>query len=131
MLSRYCLWPIIAAAALAVLGGCSPTVRWPNLYHPGTAQQQRAEALVHDPYPLDDAGPEIVGGRPVGYQRPVLEVERARMFFSNLPGAGRVPTQLAPLPPAQPVPSPYVSPPSAPAVPYPYGPPPSSQPARR
>jgi hypothetical protein len=65
---------------LAWLVGCnSPYMRWPQLYSPGPAPYQRAEAVVHDPYPLDDVAPPIVGGRPLGYLKPVPEVERARM----------------------------------------------------
>jgi 2-oxoglutarate dehydrogenase E2 component (dihydrolipoamide succinyltransferase) len=40
---------------------------------------QRAEAIYHDPYPLNDVGPEIVGGRPLAYQQPLNEVERSRL----------------------------------------------------
>ena len=71
----------MGALAVAAACGCnSPYMRWPDLYHPGTAQQQRAEAVVHDPYPLDDVGPPVVGGRPLGYLNPVPEVERSRMY---------------------------------------------------
>lgn len=60
--------------------GCGPTFRTPNLFHPGPAGPQRTEAIYHDPYPLDDVAPEIVGGRPREYQRPVPEVVRGRLL---------------------------------------------------
>lgn len=66
-----------------LLGGlgcnCS-TWRMPNLFHPGSTGPQRYDAVFHDPYPLDDVGPEVVGGRPREYQRPVPEVTRGRLF---------------------------------------------------
>lgn len=109
--------------------GCSPTIRMPDLFHPGSAQQQRAEALDHDPYPLDDAGPAIVGGRPPGYERPVPEVERARAFFSKLPGTGRASTYIS-TPTIQSVPTPYVTAPLAQPAPQSYAPLPISPPAQ-
>ena len=60
--------------------GCGPNIRTPRLFSPGNAAQQRYDAIYTDPYPLDDAGPEIVGGRPRGYQRPVPEVVRGRLY---------------------------------------------------
>jgi hypothetical protein len=120
------LWAFATVVVLLAAIGCSPAVRMPNLLHPGTAQQQRAEALIHDPYPLDDVAPAIVGGRPLAYQRPVPEVERARNFYSRLPSAGRAPVY-TPAPIIQ-TPAPYV--PALPAQPAPYGysPAPSPQP---
>ncbi len=47
--------------------------------HPGPAAYQRAQAVQHDPYLLDDVGPEVVGARPRDYQIPVNEVDRARL----------------------------------------------------
>lgn len=67
----------ILATLLVVVCGCSNTIRWPNFLHPGPVGYQRHAALFHDPYPVDDMGPEIVGGRPREYQRPIPEVERA------------------------------------------------------
>ncbi len=69
------LWVI---CVLLPLGACSPTVRRPQLLHPGPAWYQRANAEQYDPYPLNDVGPEIVGGRPIDFQKPPDEVTRAR-----------------------------------------------------
>lgn len=73
--SRFAL--LVAAAAMV---GCGPNVRKPNLFDPGNAASQRYDAIFHDPYPLPDVGPEIVGGRPRGYQAPVPPVARARLL---------------------------------------------------
>lgn len=64
--------------SLCLAMGCGPQVRKPNFLHPGNAAQQRWDAIYHDPYPLNDVAPEIVGGRPRGYQNPVPEVLRAQ-----------------------------------------------------
>lgn len=68
---------------LFAISGCSPEaqqyIRFPNFAHPGPAAAQRAEAIYHDPYPLNDVGPEIVGGRPLAYQQSLNEVDRARL----------------------------------------------------
>ncbi|HEY3391739.1 MAG TPA: hypothetical protein VGK58_03470 [Lacipirellulaceae bacterium] len=113
---------VVVAVAAACYAGCTPEVhrykRFPDFSHPGWAHEQRNDAVAHDPYPVDDAGPEIVGGRPREYQRPLNEVERARM---NVPP----PIALQPIPvpglPAAPPPvvtTPVVTPPFAsPAVP--------------
>jgi hypothetical protein len=68
--------------AMLLVGGwgCSSQTRMPNLLHPGATGPQRYDAIFHDPYPLDDVAPEIVGGRPREYQRPVPEVTRGRLF---------------------------------------------------
>ena len=60
--------------------GCGPQVRRPNLLHPGNLASQQFDAIYHDPYPLNDIGPEVVGGRPLGYEAPVPEVRRARQY---------------------------------------------------
>ncbi len=65
-------------ALLPLLAACSATVRKPQLQHPGPAGYQRNNAMQFDPYPLNDMGPEIVGGRPIDFQKPPAEVLRAR-----------------------------------------------------
>jgi len=65
-------------ALLLPLSACSSAVRKPTLLHPGPAYFQRNNAQQFDPYPLNDLGPEIVGGRPREFQKPPSEVDRAR-----------------------------------------------------
>ncbi|MEZ6088604.1 MAG: membrane or secreted protein [Pirellulaceae bacterium] len=65
----------ILAATFITAGGCRG-YRTPFNTAPGTTQQQRFEAVAHDPYPQDDLGPEVTGGRPRDYQNPVAEPVR-------------------------------------------------------
>ena len=45
-----------------------------NWFNPGYAPQQVGRALIeHDPYPDQNAGPEVVGGRPLGFTTPPPE----------------------------------------------------------
>lgn len=122
---------IIVACVLAVAAGCAPEVQRFRQYfaHPGPAPYQRAQAIQHDPYLLDDVGPEVVGARPREYQRPLNEVERARLAASPPPGVQALPPPTAaavvPAPsvgaayPAAPVPGPVVTAPAPVAVPTP------------
>jgi hypothetical protein len=92
-----------------------------NYGQPGDVRYQRSVATAHDPYPLDDVGPEVVGGRPPGYEKPLPEVERARLF--NPPRRPLLPlfqpTVISPA--VQPVaPSPWAAPPPVQTVPAPY-----------
>lgn len=50
----------------------------PSIAHPGTAQHQQMRAERFDPYPENEPGPAITGGRPSGYEKPIPEVDRAR-----------------------------------------------------
>jgi hypothetical protein len=78
-------------ALTATAGGCSAEasryIHFPDFAHPGPAALQRAQAIQHDPYPLNDVGPEIVGGRPLAYQQSLTEEERALL---KPPAAGRL-----------------------------------------
>jgi hypothetical protein len=40
---------------------------------PGTIGNQRERAVIHDPFPSNDLGPPIVGGRPLGFETPQAE----------------------------------------------------------
>jgi fused signal recognition particle receptor len=90
-------WLVIGAIAPLCGIGCAPEaqryIRFPDLAHPGPAYVQRSDAIQHDPYPLNDIAPEIVGGRPLAYQQPISEAERARMVPARpiLTGAAPVP----------------------------------------
>jgi hypothetical protein len=119
MLRSVFRWRLFAALLACCFAGCTPEVhrykRFPDFSNPGWAQQQRNDAVAHDPYPVDDAGPEIVGGRPREYQRPLNEVERARL---NAPP----PVAMQPIPiPSFPAAPPPAAPP--PVVTTPFAPP--------
>ena len=113
---------LVVVALAAAAGGCTPEahryIRFPDFLHPGWAHQQRREAVEHDPYPLDDVGPEVVGGRPREYARPLNEVERARR--NTVPPVAMQPIPIQPVPVTPPVvtsPYPPVAAPAAPVAP--------------
>jgi hypothetical protein len=68
---------VLAAILILSSGGCAGLGR-PNWCRPGTAPYQQAKAQRFDPYPDPDMGPEVVGGRPREFQKPIPETERAR-----------------------------------------------------
>ena len=73
---KFGLWLL----AIALLGAGSVGCRGyshPFQRPPGTMQQQRLGATYHDPYTDQDAGPEVVGGRPRDYQKPLAEPVRS------------------------------------------------------
>lgn len=56
----------------------SPYAGW---YKPGSYEQYRLnQAETFDPYPDNKLGPEIVGGRPPGFQKPRNEVMRSQWW---------------------------------------------------
>ena len=56
----------------------------PRLLHPGTIQQQRLRATIHDPYPDPDLGPKDGGSaRPRDYQEPLPEPVRNRLYVDS------------------------------------------------
>jgi hypothetical protein len=111
-------WPLALVSICLMVTGCTAEVhrymRFPDFMHPGWANQQRRDAIEHDPYPLNDVGPEVVGGRPREYQQPVREIERARMFATR-PLAAR-PTVATPWPNS---PAPVITPSPVISTPFP------------
>jgi hypothetical protein len=66
-------------AGVCILGaGCAG-----HFQHPGTIQQQRLRATIHDPYPDPDLGPDIDGGRPREYLNPLPEPVRNRIYADS------------------------------------------------
>ncbi len=57
------------AAFLSLTVGCGSTQL--NLGPPGTIGMQRERAVIHDPFPSNDLGPPIVGGRPREFDLPL------------------------------------------------------------
>jgi hypothetical protein len=51
--------------------------------------QQQARAIVHDPYPLTDIGPNDQGSRPPSYQQPLPGPVRNRLSADAMPWLGR------------------------------------------
>lgn len=80
---------------LVSLTGCSNGPwgfgRWGSQqFGQGSIDRQKARAVVIDPYPLNDIGPEVVGGRPREYAYPMPEAGRneltARQPWSGYSG---------------------------------------------
>lgn len=69
---------VALGAILALFAAGCRGVAMPNLGYPGPAAYQQSRAQRYDPYPENDAGPAIDGGRPRDYQTPVAEPSRAR-----------------------------------------------------
>ncbi|MBI3464851.1 MAG: hypothetical protein HY000_17620 [Planctomycetes bacterium] len=84
MLRSTCFMLALAAFLTAV--GCNtPTgMAWrqrivpPRIFRPETAEYQRSEAQQFDPYPQDELGPAVVGGRPPDFQEPPPDPSRGR-----------------------------------------------------
>ena len=112
----------------ATLSACSGCLSVPNLAHPGTEERQQARAQVFEPYPENDAGPPVVGGRPREYQdpRPAFTVLQD-MHANGASGRAAVDPMLVPCPP-QTSPVPAAQPPIVTAPPAIYYPPGMTQP---
>ena len=63
----------------------SAGVQGPNWNNPGTLQQQRQQANVFDPFANNEVGPEIVGGRPRDFQKPMSVAVRAQFSSPRNP----------------------------------------------
>ena len=75
---------LAAAALIAGTIGCAN--RNLGILPPGPMQYQQYNASLHDPYSDVDAGPEVVGGRPRDFQKPLAEPVRSRQFRDAMTG---------------------------------------------
>jgi hypothetical protein len=67
---------VLVAMAVATIAGCANR---PRIFSPpGSTTYQRYHATLHDPYPDIDLGPEVVGGRPREFAKPLPEPVRNR-----------------------------------------------------
>ncbi|PHS11647.1 MAG: hypothetical protein COA78_09420 [Blastopirellula sp.] len=71
----FCL--ILIIGGLSMFSGCYNLAR-PQWFNPGTMKEQRLRAMRFDPYPDVDAGPEMVGVRPRGFDRPASEATKSQ-----------------------------------------------------
>lgn len=78
---RLCSALFFATLLLTVCFGCRSYRR--PIGAPGTLQAQRLDAVIHDPYADDEAGPPIVGGRPREYQQPISEASRSQLIWNR------------------------------------------------
>ncbi|MFO0923408.1 MAG: membrane or secreted protein [Pirellulales bacterium] len=73
---------IAGSLLLVCLVGCqnSPWGRWGSReFGQGSIDRQKARAVLTDPYPLNDIGPEVVGARPREFSTPLPEASRNRL----------------------------------------------------
>ncbi|HEX5104592.1 MAG TPA: membrane or secreted protein [Pirellulaceae bacterium] len=75
---------LIVALAIACVGagGCASNGQF-TLFNPGTVNQQRLRATIHDPYSDQDLAPEVVGGRPRDYLQQLPEPVRNRLYVDS------------------------------------------------
>ncbi len=52
--------------------GCNLRPDWGP---PGTIGMQRNRAAMHDPFPSNELGPPIMGGRPPGFEQPKSQAD--------------------------------------------------------
>jgi len=77
---RLCRRALLLTIALS-FAGCQGSQlgskRWSGgVYGQGSEERQKYRAAAFDPYPLNDIGPEVVGGRPRGFMNPLPEAKR-------------------------------------------------------
>ncbi|MFN8742668.1 MAG: hypothetical protein ACK5YR_22265 [Pirellula sp.] len=66
-----CMGAPMAAPKLERWGG--------GFYGQGDQERQKARAVYFDPYPQNDIGPPVVGGRPPGFGSPLPEAKRNKL----------------------------------------------------
>lgn len=72
---------------LVLSSGCASRSGWGFPWGQGTVDAQKSRAVVHDPYPLNDIGPEVLGGRPRDFMTPLPEAKRNQLPSGSLPGS--------------------------------------------
>ena len=81
---------IVAWSGLLIcFAGCANRPGWGFSWGQGTTDRQKARAVVHDPYPINDIGPEVVGGRPREFYNPEPEAARNNATQHRLPNSFR------------------------------------------
>ena len=61
----------LAASLLALTPGCHSLVQRGMIAPPGPMNYQQANAVIHDPFPQGDIGPDDKTMRPPDYQNPL------------------------------------------------------------
>jgi hypothetical protein len=82
---RTCALLVLLCGAAA--SGCRNLARPPWLA-PGPSDYQRSNAVVHDPYPDTQHGPEALGTRPRDYDNPPSDSQRYPLFRGGSAPAG-------------------------------------------
>ncbi|AMV31181.1 hypothetical protein VN12_03620 [Pirellula sp. SH-Sr6A] len=74
-------FPVLLGTLLLLGTGCFgssfASKRWGgSQFGQGDINRQKDRAVYFDPYPLNDIGPEVVGGRPREFAHPLPEAKR-------------------------------------------------------
>ncbi len=69
--------PAQGTTGISPVPGAAAGIQGPNWNNPGSLAQQQQRANVFDPFANNEVGPEIVGGRPRDFQKPMTEATRA------------------------------------------------------
>ncbi len=76
-LSHRALMVCVAVFFVGCQGSQLGSKRWSGgMFGQGSEDRQKYRAASFDPYPLNDIGPEVVGGRPRGFLNPLPEATR-------------------------------------------------------
>ena len=88
-IKRYIAMSVTAAILASCSLGCHVNR---DFGPPGDMNTQRTRALLHDPFPANDIGPDISGVRPRGFDLPRSEIQKLQTS-PNARRGGRVPAQ--------------------------------------
>ena len=72
---------ITISALFLLCSGCQ------CLQPPGPMNYQQSQAVVNDPFPLDDIGPSDATTRPPGFEQPLPQPVRDRIVKDSMPWA--------------------------------------------
>lgn len=81
-----CMLAFLLAAGFACFAGCRGQ-GWMPIGR--SLPEQQSNAVVHDPFPLEDVAPTDNGVRPPAYREPLSEPVRNRLFPDAMPWLGR------------------------------------------
>ncbi|MDZ4849881.1 MAG: hypothetical protein SGI77_11330 [Pirellulaceae bacterium] len=71
------LLAFVTITVVGCKGSNAGSHRWGgSQFGQGSIDRQKSRAVTFDPYPLNDIGPPIVGGRPREYANPLPEAAR-------------------------------------------------------
>ncbi len=90
----------LLAIVVLIFSGCHLR---PNFGPPGTIGMQRSRAVLYDPFPSDELGPAVVGGRPKGFERPQSEATNLQEVRGSFTTFAPSSFQTVPGPSAQPI----------------------------
>lgn len=87
--SVWCLSRVAFVGCVIVVSTClSGCHLRPNLGPPGSIGVQRDRAINNDPYPDNDLGPPVMGGRPLGFDRPFAQARQMQPLGSQRANRG-------------------------------------------